>query len=156
MNREERAVKPPLRRPSFKRAVGALLSPEQVMVALARESARVDRRLGGDLSLVLFRPPTKRKRSLSTMRLIRTMLARIRVTDDIGWFDNHHLALLLPDTSSAGAWAVAQQICEVVARRGARPGCTLYAYPVDTSEAGAKDAALKPVEGTGPVLKIAS
>jgi len=120
----------------FKRTVRTLLSAEQLNQAIMRESARVDRRGGGTLSLVLFRlPPSagrrsrRRRMSISAVRLARTILQRIRVTDDVGWFDEQHLGVLLPDTPPAGAWRLAQEVCHIVARRGPRPLCTMYTYP---------------------------
>ncbi|WP_428940076.1 hypothetical protein [Fontivita pretiosa] len=123
----------------FKRTVRTLLSAEQLNQAIMRESARVDRRGGGTLSLVLFRLPStggrgrKRRMSISAVRLARTILQRIRVTDDVGWFDDQHLGVLLPDTPPAGAWRLAQEVCHVVARRGPRPLCTMYTYPARRS-----------------------
>jgi len=96
----------------FKRTVRTLLSPEQLNQAIMRESARVDRRGDGTLSLVLFRLPataggrrSRRRMGISAVRLARTILKRIRVTDDVGWFDDQHLGVLMPDTPPApGDW----------------------------------------------------
>jgi hypothetical protein len=125
----------------FKRTVRTLLSAEQLNQAIMRETARVDRRGDGMLSLVLFRlSPAgghnrRRRMSISAVRLARTILQRIRVTDDVGWFDDQHLGVLLPDTSPAGAGRLAQEVCQIVARRGPRPLCTMYSYPAGrTSE----------------------
>jgi hypothetical protein len=114
-----------------KRSVRTLLSPEQMNAAMSRESARVDRKSGGTLTLVLFRVTPARRTKLSTVRLVRAILERVRVTDDLGWFDNEHLGLLLPETTATGAWRLAQHICDVVAKRGARPLCTMYTYGAD-------------------------
>ncbi len=117
------------RRAAATRGVRTLLSSEQFILALERESSRVDRSGAGDLSLVLFRVKKSRRWRLSTVRLARTILSRIRVTDDIGWFDREHLGMLLPETTSAGAWKLAQSICGALSRHGATPLCTLYNYP---------------------------
>jgi hypothetical protein len=114
-----------------KRTVRSLLSPEQLNQAVGRESARIDRKSGGSLTLVLFRLPTKGRTKLSAVRLARTILKRIRVTDDVGWFDSEHLGLLLPDTTPAGAWKLASSICQASARRGTEPLCTMYTYGED-------------------------
>lgn len=117
----------------IKRTVRTLLSPEQLNQAMTRESARVDRKGSGTLSLVLFRVTSAQRSRLSAVRLAKTLLRRIRVTDDLGWFDDDHLGLLLPDTTAAGAWRLAQEVCDLVARRGPRPLCTMYTYPATTS-----------------------
>src|SRR4051812_20876470 len=89
-------AKPPAR---VKRTVRTLLSPEQLHHAMARESSRVDRKGATALSLVLFRIPANRRNSLAAVRLAKTILKRVRVTDDVGWFDEEHLGVLLPETA---------------------------------------------------------
>ncbi len=124
----------------LKRSVRSLLTPEQMNLAIQRESARVDRKSGGGgmLVLVLFRFDGSAA-APSTMRLAKTVLHRIRVTDDVGWFDEQHVGVLLPQTSPAGAWRLAQHVCDRVARRGQRPHVIMYSYggarPADDGEA---------------------
>ena len=127
----------PAAAPRVKRTIRSLLTPEQMSGAIRRESARVDRKAGAALVLVLFRF-TGSCTSPSTMRLAKTILHRIRVTDDVGWFDAWHVGVLLPDTAPAGAWRLAQQICDRTAKRGRRPHVTMYSYggdPVAESDA---------------------
>jgi hypothetical protein len=134
--KHRRAQPPAAPRARMKRTVRTLLSAEQLNLAIARESARVDRRGGGVVSLVLFRVPgtTRGRRSVkSAARLAKTIIQRIRVTDDIGWFDEEHLGLLLPDTSVPGAWRLAQIVCDAVSERGPRPLVTMYTYPANTA-----------------------
>jgi lipopolysaccharide/colanic/teichoic acid biosynthesis glycosyltransferase len=97
-------------------------------IAIQRESARADRS-GGEFALVLFRTRNRDHTSLSTMRLAKTLLGRIRATDDIGWYDDDHIGVLLPDTSAAGGWRFADAVCGLAARRMHRPLCTVYSYP---------------------------
>jgi lipopolysaccharide/colanic/teichoic acid biosynthesis glycosyltransferase len=105
-----------------------MLTPEQMNIAIQRESARADRS-GGEFALVLFRIRNRDRASLSTMRLARTLLGRIRATDDIGWYDDDHLGVLLPDTSAAGAWRFADAVCGLASQRTHRPLCSVYSYP---------------------------
>ena len=131
------ATATPTSAPRVKRTIRSLLTPEQMNTAIRRESARVDRKAGAALVLVLFRF-TGSCTSPSTMRLAKTILHRIRVTDDVGWFDAWHLGVLLPDTAPAGAWRLAQQICDRMGKRGRRPHVTMYSYggdPVTESDA---------------------
>jgi hypothetical protein len=145
------------RRKAQKRTVRTLLSPEQMNQALARESARVDRKGAGALSLVLFRIPESDRSKLSAVRLAHTILKRIRVTDDVGWFDSEHLGLLLPETPPMGAWQLAQQVCDVVARRGSRPLCTMYTYPAEETRGKNKvDGIVRTDETIRPAVKVAS
>jgi lipopolysaccharide/colanic/teichoic acid biosynthesis glycosyltransferase len=116
------------RRLPQKRSVQSLLTPEQMNIAIQRESARADRN-GAEFALVLFRAKTADRHALSTVRLAKTVLKRVRATDDLGWFDEQHIAALLPDTSAAGAWRFADQVCTMLSRKAPRPLCSVYCYP---------------------------
>jgi lipopolysaccharide/colanic/teichoic acid biosynthesis glycosyltransferase len=97
-------------------------------IAVQRETARADRN-GAQFALVLFRARNKDQQSLSTVRLAKTVLRRVRATDDVGWYDDRHLAALLPDTAPAGAWRFAEQVCTLVSAKAPRPLCSVYSYP---------------------------
>ena len=63
------------------------------------------------------------------MRLAKTILGRIRATDDVGWYDDEHLGVLLPDTAAAGAWRFADALSGLASQRSHRPLCSVYSYP---------------------------
>lgn len=111
-----------------RRRLSSMLTPEQMNIAIQRESARADRS-GGEFALVLFRVRGRDRMSLSTMKLAKTLMGRIRATDDIGWYDEQHLAVLLPDTASTGAWRFADSVVALAAARTPRPLCSVYSYP---------------------------
>jgi lipopolysaccharide/colanic/teichoic acid biosynthesis glycosyltransferase len=111
-----------------KRTVQSMLTSEQMNIAIQRESARADRN-GGEFALVLFRVRNRDRASLSTMRLSRTVLTRIRATDDVGWYDEDHLGVLLPDTAATGAWRFADAVSGLASQRSHRPLCSVYSYP---------------------------
>src|SRR3954467_7063508 len=116
------------RRLPRKRSLQSLLTPEQMNIAIQGESARADRN-GGELALVLFRAKSADRQALSTVRLAKTVLRRVRATDDLGWYDEQHIAALLPDTAAAGAWRFADQVCMMLSRKAPRPLCSVYSYP---------------------------
>jgi lipopolysaccharide/colanic/teichoic acid biosynthesis glycosyltransferase len=116
------------RRLPLRRTVQSMLTTEQMNIAVQRESARADRS-GGEFALVLFRIRNRDRRSLSTMRLAKTLLKRIRATDDIGWYDEDHLGVLLPDTSALGAWRFADAVSGIATNPSPRPLVTVYCYP---------------------------
>ena len=126
------------RRFQGKRTLQSMLTPEQMNIAIQRESARADRN-GGEFALVLFRAKTPDRRALSSVRLARTVLRRVRATDDIGWYDEQHIAALLPDTAAAGAWRFADQVCMMLSRKGPRPLCSVYCYPTKWLGQDARD-----------------
>lgn len=97
---------------------------------IQRETARADR-TGHEFSLVLFRVKSTRRFSISTQRLVKTVMNRIRNTDEMGWFDDKHLCAMLPDTGAAGAWRFAEDVCDLIASRAPRPIFVVYSYPTD-------------------------
>ncbi len=146
------------RRMPWKRSLQSLLTPDQMNIAVQRETARADRN-GAQFALVLFRVRSKSQLSLSTVRLAKTVLKRVRATDDVGWYDDRHLAALLPDTAPAGAWRFAEQVCTLVSAKSARPLCSVYSYPTKwfkgdenadslTNEAQQNDSLARSVNGT--------
>lgn len=117
------------RSPHAARLLGKILSPELTQRIVRRECARIDRH-GGELSLVLFRISTgDRRKDLAACRLARTILLRARETDEVGWFGEHFIAALLPDTSSAGAKAFADGVAHRLAHRVPRPLTLIFTYP---------------------------
>lgn len=102
-----------------------------------RECARADRN-GEIFSLVLF--PVSgagRRRAMAAHRLARTMQKRARLTDDVGWLGQSHLAALLTDTSPQGARAFANGVADVIGRSGPRPEALVYSYPRDRAQIAA-------------------
>jgi lipopolysaccharide/colanic/teichoic acid biosynthesis glycosyltransferase len=84
------------------------------------------------LSVVLFRVPEcsrRRRWSVSTCRTARVLLQGVRLTDDVGWFDERHLCAVLPDTPATGARVFAARACDEIARRQERPVSVVYGYP---------------------------
>src|SRR5262245_56670801 len=116
------------RRLPLKRTVQSMLTSDQMNIAIQRESARADRS-GGEFALVLFRIRNRDRTTLATMRLAKTLLKRIRATDDIGWYDDDHVGVLLPDTSATGAWRFADAVCGLASGRTHRPLVSVYCYP---------------------------
>jgi PleD family two-component response regulator len=111
------------RRLPRKRSYQSILTPEQTQIAIQRESARADRS-GGEFALVLIRVKRKDHNVLSTVRLAKTILGRVRATDDVGWYDENHLGVILPDTNATGAWRFADQMCSMASRKLPRPPIT--------------------------------
>ena len=117
------------RSPHVARLLGKILSPELTQRIVRRECARIDRH-GGELSLVLFRISTgDRRKDLAAWRVARTITLRARETDEVGWFGEHFIAALLPDTSAAGAKAFADGVAHRLAHRVPRPLTLIFTYP---------------------------
>ena len=51
------------------------------------------------------------------------------MTDEVGWFSDHYVCALLPDTTVRGAKSFSDGICEMAPRKGPRPVAVIYGYP---------------------------
>lgn len=103
-----------------------LLQDEDFRFAADCERMRVDRN-GSVLSLLLVR---LRDRSPDDLAFFARILeGRIRVTDTPGLLKDGRVAILLPDTSAAGAWKVAADVSEVYPPGPGRPECEVLEYP---------------------------
>jgi lipopolysaccharide/colanic/teichoic acid biosynthesis glycosyltransferase len=108
----------------------SVMAPEVFLESLRRESARADRG-GSCFSLVLVRLPNARVNSLSARRILRTLCARARVTDQVGRYSDRQLGVILPGTDVAGAQRFVEDVGRLLGRRGPRPLCMVYGYPGD-------------------------
>src|SRR6266550_6775815 len=116
------------------RTLDSLPTREQIDRLIAREIARAERN-GQHFSLALFRVKRGGRLGMNERRLALTLFRRARLTDEVGWFSDDHLCVLLPDTSAAGAQIFADSVCEEVARKGPRPISVIYSYPFDWLDA---------------------
>jgi lipopolysaccharide/colanic/teichoic acid biosynthesis glycosyltransferase len=108
---------------------------------IRRETSRADR-TGRQFCVVLFRVKgggRARRPSVSTCRVARVLLRRVRQTDDVGWFDDRHLCAVLPETPAAGARVFAARACDELARRQPRPLSVVYGYPGTSAADGEAD-----------------
>ena len=114
------------------RRLRTIYSQEQTDNAIHRERCRADR-TGQPFSLVLFRLPRSIGPTRSCLRLARTVLARSRGTDEVGWYDDDTVCALLPDTAGDGAYRFADNVnaaaIATFADPARRPQVTIYTYP---------------------------
>jgi lipopolysaccharide/colanic/teichoic acid biosynthesis glycosyltransferase len=139
--------------PSLSRRSGRsdILSAPVFRAVLSRECARSDRS-GGGFALVVFRIGGGRRIASTFLRhLVRTLAARMRESDVIGWLDERRVAAVLPATSAEGAGAFVASLHEAVGPHAPAPSCTIHTYPWSSTAgpcpegASARDAA--PVPG---------
>jgi GGDEF domain-containing protein len=103
-------------------------SAEEFRAILENERCRADRN-HHEFSLVVFDIGNPNAGETHLRCLARVLTNRIRCTDIAGWIDDQNLAVLLPDTSSAGAWRLADNVCKLVGIKIAPPNCTVFNYP---------------------------
>lgn len=61
-------------------------------------------------SLILIKANQSQIRDRTFIELVKKTSNRVRNIDQIGWFDNAHLGILLPNTTNSGAKIIAQEI----------------------------------------------
>lgn len=74
---------------------------------IERERCRSDRN-AHPFSLVVF--DSEGMRYPAIRRTARILRSRVRLTDDVGWFDGANLSVLLPDTTGEGAWSFVKKV----------------------------------------------
>jgi lipopolysaccharide/colanic/teichoic acid biosynthesis glycosyltransferase len=109
-----------------------LLDEEAFRIEAARERVRTDR-AGSPLAILVIELPDDRSSARDFLYLSRLLARRLRITDTAGFLTDRRVGVLLPDTSSAGAWKVASDICDVYPVGHARPNCEVFVYPDDAS-----------------------
>jgi lipopolysaccharide/colanic/teichoic acid biosynthesis glycosyltransferase len=110
--------------------VGRLQPPDEFSAAIRLEQARLDRNEHA-FSLVVFEAGDLRANAEVTQALVRSLSSRIRSTDEIGWFDDCHIGVLLPYTSRDGAQKFVDDISRAIGTGASPPQYTIYSYPSD-------------------------
>ena len=111
-----------------KKAVRGVLAQERFNAIILREKARADRNQH-PFSLLLFNTAIPETNSIGVQYLADVLAKRIRLTDEVGWFDNKCIGVLLPDTPSAGAKSLADDICKAITTKTSPPEYTVHTYP---------------------------
>jgi lipopolysaccharide/colanic/teichoic acid biosynthesis glycosyltransferase len=104
-------------------ALAAVFTPTQMRVVLHRERMRADR-TNTQVAAVLFELSGGSGGNLQ--RLARLVVARARVTDDVGWASSDQLCVVLPETAVEGAHRFANSVCDVAAKHRLDVRYTLY------------------------------
>ena len=105
-------------------------SEDKFVKLIENERARVDRN-HLYFSLILFDIASIGAGKVAIGRLIESITRRIRKVDNVGWYDNQHIGVILPYTSNDGACEFAAHICYSLAAPYATSICNVYTYPSD-------------------------
>jgi len=105
-----------------------LLDRDSFQSELERERMRVDRN-DGVFSLMVITTPERN--APSTARLAEVLRGRIRRTDTAGWFDRQRVGVILPDTSSQGAYKLASDLSAFYDDPATTPLFDVYTHPAD-------------------------
>ena len=102
-------------------------SPEYFRAILNREIARADR-YNKKISLIVFY--VNGYDDSTSIQFFKNFLSsRVRLSDEVGWFDEKSIGILLPDTSLDGAWKIAEEIREKISHTILQPSCEVFMYP---------------------------
>ncbi len=113
-----------LRRPRF----SSIYTVPEFHNRLENECERADR-YNKRLSLAVFEVSTSDENNVLVRRLVRTLHNRFRNIDELGWFSNSQIGVILPYTPAKGAWKLAEDVCELISALSTSPPFTIYSYP---------------------------
>ncbi len=105
-------------------------SKEEFKSIIKKERVRADRN-NHKLSIVMFDMDASDPKKKTNGQLIENIRSRIRCIDEVGWYDNQRIGMILPYTSNKGATKLAEYICESIDGSTPKPLCTVYTYPSD-------------------------
>jgi len=91
--------------------MSSILSEDRFSALLQRERLRTHRN-GFTFSLLVFRGTQQALEISAFETLSRYLRGRLRSVDDIGWYGEKAIGVLLPDTGSAGAELLSNEIME--------------------------------------------
>jgi hypothetical protein len=110
------------------RALDGIRSAEEFRTILNRERGRVNRN-GHTFSVVVFDLLDESKDSMCARRLADVLSVRIRATDEIGWFDERCIGVILPYTTPDLAWKVPYDVCQILGTGTFSQSYSIYSYP---------------------------
>ncbi len=106
-----------------------LHSVEKMQAILDRERMRSDR--GGASFTLLTFTFTRHASKRDLDALASALHGRIRLTDDAGLLAPGRIGVVLPETTAAGAWKLADSVYDLLPADVPRPECDVYVYPSD-------------------------
>lgn len=105
-----------------------ILSAGDLRKVIERERAIVDRH-GNPFSLLVFSVGNATLEAVSIQYFTRTLRCRVRSTDEVGWLDGRHIAVVLPYTCGHAARKLADDVCKLFPSPALPPTYTVYSYP---------------------------
>lgn len=109
-------------------ALRSLYSIDKFNLIIKRERFRSDRN-NQKFSLITFDVGRFNDSNTMVDDFIDILSSRIRISDDVGWFDSGRIAVLLPETKLKDAQRLAHSVCKTIAVSTPPPPCTVYMYP---------------------------
>ena len=109
--------------------LGGIHSSDAFQTILERERARAER-TGQLFSLVVFGIDKENGTNAEPLvRLGYVLGQKVRICDEVGWYDGNRIGTILPGTSAEGARQFTDIIKERIKDVAPRLTCTIYSYP---------------------------
>jgi len=125
-------------------------NPAEMGRLLERERDRTDR-TGIPFAMIVFHAEDAQTRRDLHAALVRVLAERLRISDEFGYLGRCHLGAVLPATSAAHAWTVADDICLKLPPDLPLPQCDVFAYPDEQvrrpSDSNRTEAGISPKSG---------
>jgi len=99
---------------------------DDLQFLLRRERARADR-TGQHFSQVVF--DCARINAQAFYDAVQTICRRVRCTDEVRWFEDFKIAIVLPDTPSEGAWKLCEDVLDLLEVPADQLSISAYSYP---------------------------
>lgn len=80
-------------------------------------------------TVVLFAVEKQVNGNTNTVNLIKKIFNRVRKIDQIGWYDNQHIGVLLPNTDKEGADIITKDIIKSTGDKENQFGIVTMSYP---------------------------
>ena len=110
--------------------LGGIHSSDAFRSMIERERARAER-TGHVFSLVIFSSNGGGRNGNSLLERLGTLLVqKVRISDDVGWYEEKKsIGALLPGTSAEGAWKFIDVVMKKIEEDKSRLVCNVYTYP---------------------------
>lgn len=118
-----------------------ICSPDTFRQIIEKERLRADRNDHQySLVVVILDPAAVKGNGINIRKSIHLIRERIRNVDEIGWYAEGQVGIILPYTSPAGARKLAMEICSLLEPWVGATECEVYAYPLFNSVEGSLQA----------------
>jgi hypothetical protein len=107
-----------------------IYSEKDFLKIIERERERANRN-NHPFSLIVFDLESFQVYNLYTSKFIKMIILRMRKIDEIGWYSQRRIGILLPYTNSQGAAEFIESLQNFLGIKMRKFSCTVYSYPSD-------------------------
>ena len=113
------------------KGTGKLYSEEEFRSIIERERARADR-TDHQFSLIILDLGFPDESHNTSHPILQKVFRRVRIIDEIGWYGQNRIGIILPYTSAQGAQKFAQSLCNSFSLTTEE--CLLNVYTYDSDQ----------------------